>query len=260
MMRIGCGIALLLLVACSQQPTQPQYTPKPPEKPELGDPKTRAEIHTRLGAAYYEIGNYAVALSELKEALQADPDHSHAYDVLGLVYMALREDDEAERNFQRALSLNPQDSDANNNYGWFLCKRKRFDEGIEHFMAALKNPLYSTPEKSYVNAGICARDRGDLKSAADFFQRALRSQPQQLNALYQLADMAYHGNQLAEAKEYLERLTRTGATFNAKALWLALRIERRLGNKDAEASYGLQLRRSFPKSREAQALLDGQFE
>jgi len=260
MIRIGCGLLLFVLVACAQQPTQPQFTPKPPVKPELGDAQTRADIHTQLGAAYYEIGNFAVALDELNEALRADPEHSQAYNVRGLVYMQLREDDQAAQSFQRALSLNPQDSDANNNYGWFLCRQKRHEEGIKHFMTALKNPLYATPDKSYVNAGMCARDRGDDKSAAEFFGRALRSQPGQPQALYQLAEMAYRDNQLPEAKGYFQRLTRTGTKFNAEALWLGLRIERRLGDKDAEASYGLQLRRKFPESRETQALLNGQFE
>jgi type IV pilus assembly protein PilF len=58
----------------------------------------------------------------------------------------------------------------------------------------------------------------------------------------------------------MARLGKTGAAFNAEALWLALRIERALGDKDAEASYGMQLRRNFPNSREAQALLNRQFE
>jgi type IV pilus assembly protein PilF len=249
-----------MLVACAQQPTQPQYTPKPRAKPELEDAHTRAEIHTQLGAAYFEIGNLAVALVELNEALQADPDYGKAYNVRGLVYMQLGEADQAEQSFQRALNLSPEDSDANNNYGWFLCRQNRHEEGIRHIMTALKNPLYSTPDKSYVNAGMCARDRGDNKSAAEFFERALLSQPRQLQALYQLADMAYRANQLPAAKGYLQRLTQTGATFNAEALWLALRIERRLGDKDAEASYGLRLRRNFPDSRETQALLNGQFE
>ena len=260
MLRISCVLALFLLVGCAKQPTQPAFTPKPPAKPELGDAHTRADVHTQLGVAYYEIGNFAVALDELNEALQADPDYAKAYNVRGLVYMQLGEADQAEQSFQRALSLTPQDSDANNNYGWFLCRQKRYEEGIGYIMNALKNPLYSTPDKSYVNAGMCARDRGDQKKAAEFFNLALRSQPRQIQALYQLADMAYLDNQVPAAKSYLQRLARTGVKFNAEALWLALRIERRLGDKDAEASYGLQLRRNFPQSREAQALLNGQFE
>jgi type IV pilus assembly protein PilF len=46
----------------------------------------------------------------------------------------------------------------------------------------------------------------------------------------------------------------------AESLWLALRIERRLGQRAAELSYGNQLRRRFPQSSEAQALQRGAYE
>ncbi|MGH8663689.1 MAG: type IV pilus biogenesis/stability protein PilW [Burkholderiales bacterium] len=249
-----------VLGGCAQQPVAPPHTPEAPLTPQQADARTRATLHTQLGAGYYELRNYAVALEELNEALRADPNHGPAYNMLGLVYMALREDAAAEQNFTHALRLNPLDSDANNNYGWFLCQRQRYAEGIKHFLDAVKNPLYQNPDKSFVNAGLCARASGDAPGAAQFFQRALSSQPAHPQALYQLADLAFSRGDVPAAKDYLTRLNRTGSTFSAEALWLALRIERRLGDRDAEASYGLQLRRNFPNSREAQALLNRQYE
>jgi type IV pilus assembly protein PilF len=127
-------------------------------------------------------------------------------------------------------------------------------------MTALKNPLYAAADKSFVNAGLCSRERGDEKAAAEYFDRALSIQPMQPQALFQLADMAFRRNQPAEARSYLLRLNKAGVPLNAEALWLALRVERRLGDRDAEASYGMQLRRNFPNSRETQALLNRQFE
>jgi type IV pilus assembly protein PilF len=46
----------------------------------------------------------------------------------------------------------------------------------------------------------------------------------------------------------------------AESLWLALRIERRLGQRADELSYANQLRRRFPQSMEAQALQRGAYE
>jgi type IV pilus assembly protein PilF len=180
--------------------------------------------------------------------------------MLGLVYMDLKEDAVAEQNFERAIKLNPVDSDANNNYGWFLCQRKRYDEGMKRFLAAVKNPLYQSPDKSWVNAGMCSLSRGDETAAGEYFQRALEVQPSQPQALFHLAQLAFRRGQLPVAKEYLTQLSKTGATFSAEALWLALRVERGLGDREAEATYGLQLRRNYPNSREAQALLNRQYE
>ncbi len=251
---------IVVLAACAEQPVAPQLTPQAPATQQQADARTRADLHTQLGAGYYELRNFAVALEELNEALRADPNHGPAYNMLGLVYMELREDAAAEQNFERALRINPLDSDANNNYGWFLCQRKRHAEGIKLFMAAVRNPLYQTPDMSFVNAGMCARAAGDDAAAAQYFERALATQPSQPQALYQLAELSFRRGEIPGAKGYLTRLSRTVQNLSAEALWLALRVERRLGDREAEASYGLQLRRNFPNSRETQALLNRQYE
>ena len=45
-----------------------------------------------------------------------------------------------------------------------------------------------------------------------------------------------------------------------RVLWLAVRVERRMGNANGEASYAQQLRKNFPESKEAAALQAGRFE
>ncbi len=257
-MRRWVVVALALLGGCAGtgREESPTYVPPPAAETDQG---ARARIHTELASSYFEIGNYGVALQEANEALKADSNYAPAYNVLGLVYMELRDDPAAEQNFQRALRLVPQDSDTNNNYGWFLCRRKREQESLKYFLAALRNPLYATPEKAWVNAGVCSRQMGDVAAAEDYFQRAVKIRPGQPQALFNLADIAYRGGRYGEAKAYLGQLQR-GVTPTAEVLWLALRVERRLGDRSAEASYGFQLRKNFPDARETRALLAGQYE
>ena len=47
---------------------------------------------------------------------------------------------------------------------------------------------------------------------------------------------------------------------NAESLWLGVRIERKIGDRQAEASYSSQLRRKFAGTPEHQALLQGKYE
>lgn len=257
-MRSVTAAGMMLIVAgCAGTGHQPaDYAPQSGADTEL---QARARIHTELAAGYFELGNYGVALQEAAEALKSDPNSTQALNVLGLVYMELRDDKAAEAHFQRALRISPIDSNANHNYGTFLCQRKREQESIKYFLAALRNPLYTTPDKSWVNAGICARQAGDLVNAEDYFQKALKVRPAQTQALFQMADLAYKRRNYPEAKTYLARLQRDDAQ-SAELLWLALRVERGLGDRNAEASLGFQLRRNFPDSREARALMAGQYE
>jgi type IV pilus assembly protein PilF len=262
----SCAVAAMVALqwGCAtdgaRQGQDPEFERRAPTTQEGVDARGRAQIHAELGAAYLELGQVGVALQEANEAIKADPGYAPAYNVLALVYMELREDDAAQRNFQRALKLDALDSDTNNNYGWFLCMRNREEEGIKFFLAALKNPLYRTPDKSFVNAGICSRRKGEEKAAEEFFLRALRVAPTQPQALFQMADMAFRRSDVPESKSYLARLMKTGVQPTPEVLWLALRVDRRLGDRAGEASHGLQLRRSFPDSRETRALLSGQYE
>lgn len=221
--------------------------------------RVRARVHTELAASYFELGNIAVALEEVKEALRADANYGPAHNVAGLVYAQLKEDRLAEESFQYALRMNPSDSDAHNNYGLFLCERKQERAANKHFLAAVRNPLYAAPERSWINAGVCARRSGDAAGAEGYFQQALKLRPNQPQALYQMADLAYARRDYGAAKGYLSRLTQVTAG-GAEVLWLGVRIERRLGDRVAESSYALQLRNKYPNSKEARALNLGQYE
>jgi type IV pilus assembly protein PilF len=254
------AVAFLGLPGCATQPADDAALK--PASPTVGDEsqdRARARIHTELAAGYFELGNMGVALEEAKEAMRSDPNYGPAYNVAGLVYARLKEDRLADESFQRALRINPNDHDALNNYGSFLCDRKQEREAIKLFLAAVRNPLYPVPDRSYVNAGVCARRSGDLPGAEEYFQQALRLRPFQPQALYHLADMSFERGDLAGAKTYLSRLAQSSEA-SAEVLWLGVRVARRMGDRNSEASYALQLRNRFPNSAEARALGSGKLE
>ncbi len=249
----GMLFIVLALAGCATQPkgsSGQQITTRA---------QASAKVHTELAAMYYERTQLGVAMEELGKALQSEPNYAPAYNVRGLINMALHEDQQAEEDFQRSLRLESGDSDARNNYGWFLCQRGKERDSIKHFMMALKNPLYSTPEKSYLNAGVCSRKGGNVKDAEEFLQKALILRPNMPEALLGLAELGFDNADYAGAKSYFMRFTRnSGSPLTAENLWLAVRIERKLGDKNSEESYALQLRKRFPDSRETQLMLHGQ--
>jgi type IV pilus assembly protein PilF len=252
-------LLLLVMSGCVSTTTTQQGSTVTRPSSESGNIRDRARIHTELGSLYYSQRQMGVALEELKVAISADADYGPAYNVLGLVYMELREKELARQNFERAIRLSPEDSDVNNNYGWFLCQTGSARESIQYFLNAIKNPLYQTPQKAYLNAGLCSVRMDDIARADDFFQRALRIDPNMPPALLNLALLNYRRDNLAEAKTYAARLNKA-TDPTAESLWLALRIERRLGDRGAEASLAAQMRRNFSGSREYQDLMTGKFE
>jgi type IV pilus assembly protein PilF len=256
---IACGA----LTGCAQSPassaTQANTVETGTLTGEVGDPRNRARVHTELASAYFERGNMGVALEELRIAIGADPNYAPAYNVLGLVHMDLRENAVAQQHFERGLRLAPNDPDINNNYGWFLCQTGREEQSIAYFLAALKNPLYNTPARSYVNAGLCSMKKNKERDAIDYFERALRSEPDNLQALLNLASAQYKRGQLETARGLVVRFNRL-VEPTSESLWLALRIERKLGDRPAENVLAAQLRRRFSGSQEYQDMLQGKFE
>lgn len=217
-----------------------------------------AKIHTELAASYYERTQYSVALQEIGLAMQADSDYAQAYNVRALIRMALREDEQAEADFRRSLRLDDSSSETHNNYGWFLCQRGRAKDSLAQFRAALDNPLYATPEIAYVNLGLCSTKAGAFKEAEGHLQRALILHPGMPEALYGLAEWNYLSGNYASAKSFFLRFSQTGSELTSEQLWLAVRIERKMRDRNSEASYALQLRKRFPDSRETQLLMQGE--
>ena len=251
---------IFLLAGCGVQPKTPASERTDSNTSDTdADARGRARIHTDLAVNYMEIRNLAVALEEAGVAQRSDPTYGPAYNVAGLIYIELKDDRMAEESFRQALRINARDSDANNNYGTFLCQRKREAEGIKHFLLAISDPLYQYADRSYINAGVCARRRGDVADAENYFHSALKIQPNQIQALYQLADMAYARARYAEARSFLARLIPVSAG-SPEILWLMLRTERRLGDGNSLDSLAHQLRRNFPTSKEAELLAAARFD
>ena len=226
---------------------------------EVSDPRNRAKVHTELGALYYGRGNLAVALDHLRTATSADPSYALSYSMLGLVYMELRENKLAQGNFERALRLSPNDPDINHNFGGFLCHTGREAESIKYFLQAVRNPLYQMPWRSYSAAGVCSLRMDNIKDAEEFFQRALRQEPDDPPSLLQLAQIRYRQGKLEDARKMVSRYNKI-VEPTAESLWLAVRVERKLGERAAESGFANQLRRRFSSSREYQLLQRAEYD
>ena len=93
-----------------------------------------------------------------------------------------------------------------------------------------------------------------------YFDRALRLDPNNLQALLPYAEMLYRRGQLRPAKELVGRYNKLVPEPTAESLWLALRIERKLGDQFAESSLATQLRRRYSNSNEFQSLQRGNYD
>lgn len=221
--------------------------------PRDSNPERAALINTQLGNGYLSQGRMQLAKSKFEKALEQDPDLAAAHAGYGLLWSQLNETEKAEEHFERALDREPHNSEFRNNYGTFLCGQGRYEEAEEQFFAALKDPLYDTPEYAYTNAGRCAIKAGEYDKAEGYFGKALQSNPRFGDALFQMAVVYQRRGNDRLAYAYIEQFEKYG-THSPETLWLAMRLAESVGDKNAAASYRLLLKNKFPDSKQAARL------
>ncbi len=233
------------------------YKDEPPAEPRIYDRQEIADANLSLAVAYIQQDQYQLALEKLERARIAQPDYALVYNTYGVLYQKLGDNTLAEENFKKALKLTPENPDILNNYASFLCQTDRYEEAEQTYLQAAGNPLYPTPEIALTNAGSCARNHDKPDIAEKYLRQALDKNPNVPVALYQMAELSCDQGAYPEARGYLQRYLQF-SKHNSRSLWLGIRIEEQLGDKNALASYKLLLRNQFADSREAQLLQESE--
>ena len=220
--------------------------------------RRRARLRVELASGYFEQGQTKVALDEIKQSLAIDPTYVEAYNLRGLVYMRLNDLPLAEDSFRRALALNSRDADVAHNYGWLLCRQTRYDESFKLFGQAAANPTYGGRAKTLMAQGICQISAGQPSEAEQSLMHSYELDAGNPVTGYNLANLLYARGDLTRAQFYIRRLNNSELA-NAQTLWLGIKTERKLNNRESVIQLAEQLRKRFSQSPEAAAYEKGSF-
>jgi type IV pilus assembly protein PilF len=247
-------IATLILAAmsgCASQPGGPLSSAQPEILTESDEPDTRkrARIRLELAVGYFEQGQTTVALDELKQSLVADPNFAEAHNLRGLIYMRLSDPRLAEESFRRALSISPRDPNILHNYGWMLCQQARYPESQQALSQAIASPVYGGRAKSWMAQGLCQVRAGQVAQAEQSLQRSYELDAGNPVTGYNLASLLYQRGDFSKAQFYVRRLNNSELA-NAESLWLGIKVERQMENRDAMQQLVGQLKKRFAQSRE----------
>lgn len=239
----------VLSIAVAGCASTSRYSPAEPER--------ASDINVNLAVDYLRRGNLAQAKEKLDRALNQDSRNADAHSIAGVLYNRLGDKDKADSHYRRSISLDPENAEFKNNYAAFLCQNGRYKRGERLAMEATENRLYRTPEAAYLNAGTCARGRGDLEAAEKHFRQAIERSPRFEAALFQLADLEHEQKNYLSARAFLQRYMEVGRTTPA-SLWLGVRIERGLGNAAVARHYAQRLRSEYPNADQTKELVDSE--
>ncbi len=224
------------------------------------DASKRARIRMELASGYFGRGQMTTALDQVKLAIQADPTLVEAYNLRGLVYANLNEDKLAEESFRRAMQLNGRDVDTLQNFGYYLCQKQRYAEANAVFDQALAVPQYREPSRTLLTKGVCQARAGQLDDSEATLVKAYALDPGNPSIAVNLSEVLYRRGDYERARFYIRRVNAVPTLTGSQTLWLAARIEQRLGNRSGVQALGDQLRKRFPDSLETSSFERGRFD
>ena len=177
---------------------------------------------------------YPKAKAAALRAIQLDPENASAYVSLGTIMFRFEWNwEEAERDFLRAIEINPSLGMAHHDYAWFLIAMERFDEGVEQMKLAQRFDPLSPLANSDVGWAYLMARRYD--EAIQQIKRTLELEPGFGSALacleraYTLKGQSQEALEtlLREMGEWRDSLPLGDAAQTMKTLYRK-RLERRL--------------------------------
>ncbi len=254
-------MGLAAMSGCASNSTVAQESPRGDLVTESDEPEARrrARIRLELAVGYFEQGQTTVALDELKQSLITDPNFAEAHNLRGLIYMRLNDQRLAEESFRRALSISPRDPNVLHNYGWLLCQQARYPEAQAAFAQAIASPIYGGRAKSYMAQGLCQVRAGQKVDGEVSLARSYELDAGNPITGYNLANLLYQRGEFVRAQFYVRRLNNSELA-NAESLWLGIKVERRMENRDAMQQLAGQLKKRFGQSKELAAFERGAFD
>jgi type IV pilus assembly protein PilF len=225
-----------------------------------GDPARRAQVRLELAGLYFGRGQLDTALNEVRLALAARPDMAEAHGLRGLILASMGETKQAEDSLQRAVQLAPTDGGALHNYGWFLCQQKRFAEADVQYAAAVALPQYRDPMRTLLAQGVCQTRAGKWVEAERSLLRSYELDPSNPVTAFNLSEVLLRRGEFDRARFYVRRINTVPELVSAQSLWLAARVEQRLGNSQGVRDLGQQLRERFAQAPETLLFERGKFD
>ncbi|WP_213066227.1 type IV pilus biogenesis/stability protein PilW [Acinetobacter haemolyticus] len=232
--------------------------------PSTKDPEKAVQVRTQLAAEYIRNRDLDSAKRSLDQALKLNSRDANANMMMGILLQqegSKLNMEKADAYFKRAISSEPDNAQARNNYGTYLYQMQRYNEAIEQFTRAGATLGYDQRFQSLENLGRIYLLLGDVTNAEKSFKQALQANRNATISMLELSEIFYLQQNNRDASQLYEQYVRSVGQRNqgARALWIGIRIARANADQLGMQVLVNQLRALFPDSPEYQRYLQLQY-
>lgn len=169
----------------------------------------RSGTRASIGAALERRSDLEGAERQYRRALELNPENATAHFYLATALQRQDRLEPALERYRRALELEPRRPEAHNNYGVALVAAGRREEGVASFRRAAElDPSFADPRD---NLGTLARSRGDVRAALDWYREAVEADTRHPTPRLHLADLLVTRGRIDEAFAHYREAARLGA-------------------------------------------------
>ena len=215
------------------------------------------EVELRLNLIESHVSNrqYQLALQELLKVEPAAKHMSRYHFDSGMIYLGLEELEQARDGFAKAVEIDDDFGEAWNNLGRVQEALKQDKDAEASYRKAFSILTYVTPDIAATNLGVLLLRQGRASEAEEFGRKALARNWRYIPAYKLLSDAFVAQNRLDDAEAVLK--SGLEADMDSTSTILALAEHQVRMGKTAEArELFMRIVKQYPKSGEAKAAKD----
>lgn len=224
--KTGLGMALFLLIAAAVWGGQePSTTPSPKTTEQASDSTSdlsKAYYHFILARRYRELAGISNrpdlverAISEYKQALEADPESLFLRTELAELYWRARRQADAIHEAETVLKINPDYQDAHRLLAQIYARglsesepekvvKENLSKAIAHLEAVAR--LNPSDAENFVSLGRLYKQNNEGAKAEKAFKEALNKEPSAKSALANLAQLYFEQGEYEQAIDSLQKI------------------------------------------------------
>ena len=204
-------------------------------------------VFTNRGYAYMNMNNYNAALSDYNKAISLNPNNNVAYNNRSVVYNNMQKYLEAVADCNKALKIDPSHAEAYINRGVSYMKLGNYTAAMQDF-----NKSISLTESavSYANRGLAYCMSMNFEEGIKDLTKAIEIDPNYANSYISLGGIYLFREQYSLALKYLDKGIKLNPDFATGYMFRA-QVYKELGKddlakKDSEKAASLGIAPDFP--------------
>ena len=216
----------------------------------VADLPTSSRAHVNYATELQDAGRADEAAKEFNEAIRLNPGSAKAHVSLGSLLMAKGDLDEAQSHFAQALRVEPRNAEYHSGYAYLLDQLGRKDEAAAECETAIR--LAPKSPQAHYGYGAFLEKHGKPEEAIAKYRETLQYDPNHLDAHIDLGNLLFESGETAEAREHFQKASALNPKLAQPHNYLG-KVLMREGNVSqaiVQFEEALRLHPDFPEAEE----------